>query len=340
MDMRSTAKDGFIDAFEWNILKTRGMEYKIQFTGPTGSNAVEAAVKLARKATNRTNVISFTNGFHGCSLGALALTGNHQNRHASKSLLNQATRAAYDGYYGEEIDTSDLLEKILCDPSGGVDTPAAFILETVQGEGGLNTASAQWCKKIERIARDLGSLLIVDDIQAGCGRTGSFFSFETLDITPDIVVMAKSISGYGLPMSLVLIKPEFDIWNPGEHNGTFRGNNHAFVTSEQAINHFWTDPLFMNLLNENQLSFGLHLNHISDKYNYRVKGRGMMKGIDFLDERVAAEIRRENFKNGLITETCGPRDEIVKLLPPITVSITEVDQAMAIFEHSIARATA
>jgi diaminobutyrate-2-oxoglutarate transaminase len=216
----------------------------VQFPGPTGANAVEAALKLARKVTGREQIIAFTNAFHGVTLGALACTGNQHHRGGAGTSLDGVARFPYDGYLGDSVDTAAYLERMLSDPSSGIDDPAAIILETVQGEGGLNAASDEWLRRIAEISRKHGALLIVDDIQAGVGRTGTFFSFEPSGIKPDIVTLAKSISGYGLPMSLVLIDRQYDAWAPGEHNGTFRGNSHAFVTATEALRYFWRGDNF------------------------------------------------------------------------------------------------
>ena len=204
LDMHTGAKGAFIETFETHILKPRSMDHKLMFVGPTGANAVEAAIKIARKSTGRTNVIAFTNGFHGVTQGALAATGNSYHRGGAGTALTGVTRLPYDGYLGNEFDTADLLEQMLLDASSGLDEPAAILLETVQGEGGLNAASGPWVRRIAELAKKHGALLIIDDIQAGCGRTGSFFSFDDMDVQPDIVTMAKSLSGFGLPMGLVL----------------------------------------------------------------------------------------------------------------------------------------
>lgn len=214
----------------------------MQFTGPTGTNAVEAALKLARRVTGRTNVIAFTNAFHGVSTGALAATASQYHQMGPAQGLHGVTRMPYDHYLGDGIDTSELLARILADPSGGVAPPAAILLELIQGEGGLNVASPQWFQRIAAVAAEHGALLIVDDCQAGCGRSGAgFFSFEGSGVVPDLIVLAKSLSGMGLPMSALLIRPELDQWRPGEHNGTFRGNAHAFVTAEVAVRKFWSN---------------------------------------------------------------------------------------------------
>ncbi len=244
LDMATSAKETFLRTFEERILKPRKLQYKMQFTGPTGTNAVEAAIKLARNITGRQNVISFTNGFHGVTLGALSLTGNSKFREAAGVPLSNVHHAPYSGYFGMEIDTIAMLDKLIADPSSGVDHPAAVIVECVQGEGGLNVAGLNWLKKLEQLCRRHEILLIVDDIQAGCGRTGTFFSFEPAGLQPDIITLSKSLSAFGLPLSVVLLKPEHDIWKPGQHNGTFRGNNMAFVTASAALDHYWSDGKF------------------------------------------------------------------------------------------------
>ncbi|HEU4758281.1 MAG TPA: diaminobutyrate--2-oxoglutarate transaminase, partial [Agromyces sp.] len=221
LDMATSAKKAFIEAFERRVLEPRGLDHKLQFTGPTGANAVEAALKVARQATGRTTVVAFTNAFHGLSLGSLAATGNSHYREAAGVALGDIARLPYDGYLGADVDTLDLFEKMLDDPGSGLDLPAAVIVEAVQGEGGINVASAPWLRRLRAITEARGILLILDEIQAGVGRTGTFFAFEHAGIVPDIVTVSKSISGSGLPMSLVLLRPEVDVWKPGAHTGTF-----------------------------------------------------------------------------------------------------------------------
>ncbi|MEH6717788.1 MAG: diaminobutyrate--2-oxoglutarate transaminase [Aurantimonas endophytica] len=319
LDMFTDAKQAFLETFERVVLKPRGMDYKLQFTGPTGANAVEAAIKLARKVTGRNNIVAFTNGFHGVTLGALAATGNAGHRQGAGTPLSGVSRAAFDGYFGPEIDTADMLDKQLSDPSSGFDAPAAIIVETVQGEGGLNAASPEWLRKIEAIARRHGALFIVDDIQAGCGRTGSFFSFEKMGLDPDIITMAKSLSGMGLPMALTLCKPAHDIWEPAEHNGTFRGNNHAFVTATAAIEKFWSDGAFEAEVAKKARYLEDRLGAIAATYGFTLRGRGMMRGIDTGTGDVAEAICRACFRQGLIIETSGAHDEVVKVLAPLTI---------------------
>lgn len=320
LDMHTDAKGAFIEAFEAHILEPRQMDHKLMFVGPTGANAVEAAMKLARKATGRTNVIAFTNGFHGVTQGALAATGNGYHRGGAGTSLNNVTRMPYDGYMGKGFDTADLLEAMLNDASSGMDAPAAILLETVQGEGGLNDASPEWIARVAALASQHGALLIVDDIQAGCGRTGTFFSFDNMGISPDIVTLAKSVSGFGLPMGLVLVKPEHDVMGPAEHNGTFRGNTHAFVTARVAIEKFWSDDALQHDISRRADLIEDALQTIAALIpGAYLKGRGMMRGVDVGTGELAGEICARSFQNGLIVETSGPNDEVVKILAPLTI---------------------
>lgn len=334
LDMFTDAKEQFLETFERLILKPRGMDYRVQFTGPTGANAVEAAIKLARKVTGRTNVISFTNGFHGVTLGALAATGNSGHRGGAGIPLHGVTRAPFDGYYGKDINTAELLDQQLSDPSGGIDAPAAIIVEPVQGEGGLNVASQGWLKKIQAIAKKHGALFIIDDIQAGCGRTGTFFSFEKFGLSPDIVTMAKSLSGMGLPFAITLLKPQHDIWKPAEHNGTFRGNNHAFVTARAALEKFWADGAFETELAEKAEFLHRRLRSIANEYGLRVKGRGLMVGIETDSGEIASAICKLCFEDRLIIETSGAHDEIVKILAPLTIDMDQFARGLDILENA------
>ncbi|QFT33919.1 Diaminobutyrate--2-oxoglutarate transaminase [Labrenzia sp. THAF82] len=245
LDLHTTAKKTFMRTFVDKILAPRGMEdYKLQFVGPTGTNAVEAALKLARKVTGAHDIFAFTHGFHGVTLGALATCGEQSKRAVGGVPLSNVTRVPFDGFHSN-LDTIALIEQMLADPNSGWVAPAAFIVEVVQGEGGLNVASPSWLKALEQLCRKLGSLLIVDEVQTGCGRTGDFFAFEASGICPDIVCVSKSIGGYGLPMALVLLRRELDCWRPGEHNGTFRGSCLSFIAATSAIETYWSDTTFI-----------------------------------------------------------------------------------------------
>ncbi len=319
LDMATEAKETFLEVLERLILHPRDLAYKVMFTGPTGTNAVEAAIKLARKVTGRTNVIAFTNGFHGMTLGALALTGNQSKRDGAGVPLNHVFRMPYDRYGEGDCDTCEMVEQLLEDPSSGVPAPAAIVLETVQAEGGINVASVSWLRRMRKLAHRVGALFIVDDIQVGCGRTGPFFSFGPAGFRPDIVCLSKSISGYGLPLALNLIKPELDIWEPGEHNGTFRGHMPAFVTATAALEHFWNDDALYKRVNHLGHWLRDELESLAAPHGGVVRGRGLIQGIAFPRKEAAAEISRAAFERGLILETSGPDDDVVKLLPPLNI---------------------
>jgi diaminobutyrate-2-oxoglutarate transaminase len=336
LDLHTSAKADFLSALEEVILKPRGLDYRAMFTGPTGTNAVEAAIKLARKVTGREMVIAFTNGFHGMTLGALACTGNAGKRGGAGVPLSHVSHEPYDGYFGPDVDTAELLDRRLSDPSSGLDAPAAILLETVQGEGGLNAASPEWLRAVAKIARKHGALLIVDDIQAGCGRTGTFFSFEEIGIVPDVVTLAKSLSGMGLPFALTLFRPELDIWSPGEHNGTFRGNNHAFVTAAAALRHFWTTDAFQQDVQRRGDLLARRLGRMAKTHGLTVRGRGMMRGIDVGSGETAAAITEACFAEGLIIETSGAHDEIVKVLAPLVIDDDLLSAGLDILERSLA----
>ncbi len=338
LDMHTRAKAEFLSTFNELILKPRELEYVVQFTGPTGTNAVEAALKVARKVTGRHNVIAFTNGFHGVTLGAAAATGNRHHRGCAGLPLTGVTHMPFDGYMGAEIDTTRLLDRMLTDASSGVDKPAAVIVETVQGEGGLNVASTRWLKAIEQLCRKHDMLLIVDDIQAGCGRTGTFFSFEAAGITPDVVTLSKSLSGYGLPFAVTLIKPEYDCWQPGEHNGTFRGNNHAFITATAALKTYWRDSTLCDEVKRKGDFIEKRFREIAQLGGpalFKPKGRGMMRGLGCRDGELAGRIVQRCFSKGLVIETSGNDSQVVKVLCPLTISDADLARGLEIIETSV-----
>jgi diaminobutyrate-2-oxoglutarate transaminase len=338
LDLATRAKREFIETFRDLILSPRGLRYKLQFTGPTGANASEAAIKVARLATGRTNVIAFTRGYHGLSLGALATTAARQYRSAAGVPLADVTFAPYEGYFGPDVDTIDLLSRQLEDPSGGIDRPAAVIVECIQGEGGVNVASPEWLRRLAALAAQHEIPLIIDDIQAGCGRSGDFFSFEQSGIRPDIVVLSKSLSGYGLPMSLVLISPELDVWEPGGHTGTFRGNNLAFVGATAALRTYWADDDFSaetmrkGALLEGRLAAiaARHPGHLVER------GRGLFRGLASLtDSDFAARVSHEAFGRGVVIETAGAYSEVVKFLPPLTTDDETLLRGLDVVETAI-----
>ncbi len=339
LDMATDAKRTFLETFERVLLKPRNWKYTLQFTGPTGTNAVEAALKLARQVKGRANVISFTHGFHGLSGGSLAVTANAKYREAAGVSHANTVFMPYDGYFGPDVDTIVYLERMLEDTSSGVDKPAAVIVETVQGEGGINVASLRWLKELQRVCHANDMLLIVDDIQAGCGRTGSFFSFEAAGIQPDIITLSKSLSGYGLPMSLVLMKPELDVWKPGAHTGTFRGNNLAFVTATAALETYWTQSAFASDIQRKERIARDCLENIVQSYpgaGLSVRGRGLMQGLVCQDHSFAGKVSAKAFENGMVIETSGANDEVLKLLPALTIDDAQLKRGLEIIDRCVA----
>lgn len=329
LDMHTVAKSEFLTAFDELILRPRQLDYRVQFPGPAGTNAVEAALKLARKATGRTEVIAFTGAFHGMTLGALAVTAGKLHRGGAGVPLKHAIQVPFG---------SPDIEHLLQDSGTRIDEVAAVIVETVQGEGGINAASPKWLAGLAELCQRQGLLLIVDDVQMGCGRTGPFFSFEAAGIEPDIVCLSKSISGYGLPLALTLIRPDLDIWQPGEHNGTFRGFNLAFVAGAAALRVYWRDRGLENstLAKGQRIAAGLsELARSVPGTPMRSVGRGLARGLVFEHGELARKVSSVAFERGLLVETAGPHDEVIKLLPALTVTDAEIDQGLALIADAV-----
>src|SRR5699024_9560217 len=309
--------------------------------GPTGTNTVEAALKLARKVTGRQHILSFTNAFHGMTLGSLSVTGNSMKRKGAGMALTNSSKIPFDDYLDGATTDFLWLERVLEDSGSGVDKPAAIIVETVQGEGGLNAARTPWLRELRELTKRHDILLIVDDVQAGCGRTGSFFSFEEAGIVPDIVCLSKSISGYGMPMALTLFSPELDQWSPGEHNGTFRGNNPAFVTATAALRRYWADESFekghlasvVDMVQDALTKIAVEVEGTS------VKGRGLLTGLRFNDVEVASKVAAAAFEQGLLVETSGPQDEVLKLMPALNIDLVVLERGLQILADCVSKVT-
>jgi diaminobutyrate-2-oxoglutarate transaminase len=338
LDMATVAKEELLLKLENIIFKPRNLDYKVQFTGPTGTNAVEAALKLARMVKKRSNIISFTNGYHGLSMGSMSVTANAYYRDEAFINRSDVSFMPYDGYLGKNVNTTKYLRRFLEDSSSGVDYPSAIILETVQGEGGIRVASDEWLREIEKICRDFDILLIVDDIQVGNGRTGYFFSFEKSGIKPDIVTLSKSFSGFGLPMSVVLLRRDLDIWKPGQHTGTFRGNNLAFICASVALD-YWKDDLFSKEIFRKGRILHKRLNKISLKYpqlQAEVRGRGFIFGMAVSTGDLAEKIMRECFRHKLVIELAGGRNNVIKFLAPLIIADEVLEEGLDILDASIA----
>nr|AMY57887.1 diaminobutyrate--2-oxoglutarate aminotransferase beta subunit [Streptomyces sp. WS024] len=336
LDPSTTAKRAFLESFQNHILRPRDLPYKVMFPGPTGTNAVEAALKLARKVKGREAIVSFTNAFHGPSLGSLAVTGNAFKRAGAGIPLVHGTPMPFDNYFDGTIPDFLWFERLLEDQGSGLNQPAAVIVETVQGEGGINVARPEWLRALAELCERQDMLLIVDDIQMGCGRTPAFFSFEEAGITPDIVTVSKSISGYGMPMSLALFKPELPIWEPGEHPGTFRGNNPAFVTAAATLDTYWADGHLepQTLARGEQVELALRA-ICPEQSGTQFRGRGLVWGLEFDPKPRATAVCRRAFELGLLLDPSGPESEVVKLLPALTISPDPLDEGLRTLARAV-----
>jgi diaminobutyrate-2-oxoglutarate transaminase len=339
LDLHTVAKRDFLAGLRDVVLAPRGLDFKVQFCGPTGTDAVEAALKLARKATGRTGIVAFTGAYHGMSRGSLAVTGSRAARAAGGvGASSGVVFVPYaDGPSGP-FDAVAYLAPMLADPASGVDVPAAVIVEPVQVEGGVYPAPPAWLRRLRDLTRRHGVLLICDEIQSGCGRTGTFFSFEPSGIEPDIVTVSKSISGYGLPLALTLLRRDLDVWAPGEHAGTFRGNQPAFVTATAALE-LWSRPEFQSSM----AAAGAVLERFASRVRsldptLEVRGRGLLLGIDLRHAGGAdraAQVQRRCFDAGLMVELCGRDDDVLKVMPPLTIDPDTLGRGLDILRAAL-----
>ncbi|MEU2065022.1 diaminobutyrate--2-oxoglutarate transaminase [Streptomyces sp. NPDC013455] len=338
LDLHTVAKRDFLTRFTDVVLRPRGLDFKVQFTGPTGTDAVEAALKLARRATGRTGLTAFTGAYHGMSRGSLEITGSRRARRAGSVTGGDVTFVPFeDGPLGP-FESIGLIERLWADPSSGTELPAAVVVEPVQMEGGVYPASGEWLRRLREVTERYGVLLVLDEIQTGCGRTGTFFGFEDSGIMPDIVTVSKSLSGYGLPLSLTLFRRELDLWQPGEHTGTFRGNQLAFVAATAACE-LWQQEDFLTGLRqgaERLTRFRADVGALDP--DLVLRGRGMVLGIDTAraggPER-AERVQRHAFEHGLIVERCGRYDEVLKVMPPLTVAPGLLDEGLGILHDAL-----
>ena len=336
LDMNTVAKREFLEALETRILKPRGFDYKVQFTGPTGTNAVEAALKLARKVTKRTNIFAFMGCFHGMSLGSLALTSDAGSRAGAGMPMGQVTHLPAPYQFGEDY-AIEFLRTVLCDDHSGIDKPAAIVLETVQAEGGIHVLSNSFLQAVETIAHDHDVLVIVDDIQVGCSRTGTFLSFERAGIHPDMVCLSKSISAFGLPFAVTLLKPELDIWTPAEHNGTFRANQLALVAGTAGIDITLDQHVEAGVRERGEIVAAFLNSEIRDRFEgVEVRGLGLIWGIDVHDDATCARIQRACFERGLIIERAGRHNGVLKLMPSLVIPEDTLRQGLEIIRDAMA----
>ena len=328
LDMMTEPKYEFIKYFEEQILKPRNLDYKVMFVGPTGTNGIEAALKLARKVKKRQNIWALMGCFHGMTMGALALTSDRDSRKGAGVPLEYVTHIPAP-YMFEGLDTIKYMETLINDDHSGIEKPAALIIETVQAEGGIHVFTKEWLQSVRDFCSKYDILLIVDDIQVGCARTGTFFSFERAGIVPDIVVMSKSIGGAGLPFALTLFKPELDIWAPGEHNGTFRGNQLAIVAAKAGLEYMLNKHIENEVMRKSLIIKDYLETHI-DTSKADIRGIGMVLGIDVHTGELSGKITKACFEHGVIIERAGRDNSVVKLMPALTMTDEQLVRGMEI----------
>ena len=337
LDMYTVPKREFIETFEEKVLKPRGLNYKIQFPGPTGTNANEAALKLARKVKKRRNVFAFMGAFHGMTLGSLALTTDKSSRGGAGVPLENVTFIPAP-YMFPELDTVEYMQRLLDDDHSGIEKPAAVFLETIQAEGGIRVFEIEWLQKVRKFCDDNDILMVVDDVQVGCCRSGTFFSFERANIQPDIVTMSKSIGGYGLPLAITLFKPELDVWTPGEHNGTFRGNQLAFVAAKGGIEYMLANNVESEVRRKGEIVREFITKEILPlDERLELRGMGLIWGIEFekISAGLADKVIEKCFENGLIIEGAGRKNSVVKLMPPLVIEDETLIKGMEIIKKSV-----
>lgn len=338
LDMYTVPKREFIEVFEEKVLKPRGLDYKIMFPGPTGTNANEAALKLARKVKNRQNIFALMGAFHGMTLGSLSLTTDKTSRKGAGVPLQNVTFIPAP-YMFPELDTIEYMQRLIDDDHSGVEKPAALFIETIQAEGGIRVFDVEWLKRVRKFCDDNDILLAVDEVQVGCCRSGEFFSFERAGIKPDIVTMSKSIGGYGLPLAITLFKPELDIWKPGEHNGTFRGNQLAFIAAKAGIEYMLENRIEEQVRKKGEIVKKFVSEEILPiDSRLELRGRGLIWGIEFENIPVvglADKIEEKCFEYGLIIEGAGRKNSVVKLMPPLVISEEELNEGMNIIKKAV-----
>ncbi len=340
LDMYTKAKREFLETLENKILKPRDLDYKVMFPGPTGANAIESALKLARKVKKRENIWALMGAFHGMTLGALSLTTDSTPRKGAGVPLNYVTHIPAP-YMFKELDVINYMQTLIDDCHSGVEKPAALVIETVQAEGGIYVFDEEWLKRVRDFCTKNDILLIVDDIQVGCARTGTFFSFERAGIKPDIFTLSKSIGGYGFPLALTLIKPEYDIWKPGEHNGTFRGNQIAFVSAKAGLEFMLNNNIEAETKRKGKIVkefIEKEILPINTNLSYR--GIGLIWGIDFgnfQDSTIIDRIQDECFRNKLIIERAGRKDQVLKIMPALTISDEDLTLGLNIIKDVITK---
>jgi diaminobutyrate-2-oxoglutarate transaminase len=360
LDLPTPLKDRFIRTLFRSLPQNWASDYKIHFCGPSGSDAVEAALKLVKIATGRRGVFAFHGAYHGMTLGSMSVAGDTAPKRALGGFAaethflpfpsNHRCPFGLGGEAGAEMGAR-FLERLLEDPNSGLLPPAALILEIVQGEGGVNPAPPAWLRRIRDITERHGVLLVVDEVQTGLARTGALYAFEHAGVEPDVLILSKAIGG-GLPLATILYRRDLDRWSPGAHAGTFRGNQLAFATGAATI-----DFVLANALDRHVETIGAHLQGLLKEIAREaecvsdVRGLGLMIGVEIRKPGVGAadprdqpptacpemarRIQRECLRRGLILELGGRNDTVVRFLPPLVVTRHEVEEIAGRFREAV-----
>lgn len=351
LDFPTPVKDAFIEA-QLSMLPL-GMRdrMKLHFCGPTGANAVDAAIKLCKTATGRSEIISFQGGFHGSSAAAMALTGLVEQKqpvangmpgvhffpysYCSRCPVNLRPETC-------AINCIGYLENSLHDGNGGIPLPAAVIVEMVQGEGGVIPARLEFVQRLRQLTRELEIPLIVDEVQTGCGRTGTWFAFEQYGIEPDVIIASKALSGIGTPVAVIMYEAALDTWAPAAHTGTFRGNQLAFATGAEAVRIIQRDGVLVNVRERGEQVARALAPLESLPWVREVRGRGLMWGIELQDPEtgspagdLALSVQEQVLRRGLILETGGRNGCVVRMLPPLNVTAEVVESACRILAETV-----
>src|SRR5262245_11245845 len=335
-DRKSVAKRNFVDAFVTTALAPRNLNHKLLITDPASGVATEIALRIARRHKKRNCVIAFTNSSHGLTEASLAVTSSPHARSDLPDLRANTVFMPYCSYLGEHVDTVAYLRRYLADSSSGLDLPAAVIVETIQIHGGVNVASETWLRALEALCREFGILLIVDETHTGFGRSGAHFSFEAAGLNPDMVLVSNAIAS-GLPLSILLLKPELDHWRPGDQAGLFQGDNLAFVAATEVLSQ-WNESLVRDIAERSKVLAG-ELMSIPARFPHRhlrIRGKGMSWGLEFGKPAAAAVVSSWALERGLIVEPARLRDDVLLVLPPITIGEETLREGLDLLNQAVA----
>ncbi|WP_231184179.1 diaminobutyrate--2-oxoglutarate transaminase [Haladaptatus sp. DYF46] len=361
LDIATPTKDAFVDELFGSLPDEFADSARVQFCSPAGTDAIEAALKLVKTATGNRSTLAFQGGYHGMTHGALGLMGDTDPKDAVPGTMPDVHHLPYPydyrcpfGIGGEDghRTSSRYVERLLDDPESGITDPAGMVLELVQGEGGAIPAPDEWTREVRRITRERDIPLVVDEIQTGLGRTGETYAFEHADIVPDVVTLSKAVGG-GLPLAVVVYDESLDVWEPGAHAGTFRGDQLAMTAGRATIEYVLENDLPARAERMGK-RLRNHLEETAETFDSvgDVRGRGLMLGAEIVDPTaepdelgsypvepdLASAIRGECFDRGLIVELGGRHGGTVRFLPPLVVTKDDVDAIAERFHDAVAAA--